>query len=228
MRPWFGRHLPRSVELYSAVSPNCIRQTWRHGRARRGWRTAMQVTNLRYSRLQICATGRAIICSLSHGLHSKAVRNREHRHKMKNGFPTLSGCGDSRKPEARLCWPSLRKTAAGCAPAKRLSGTGNEIRRRLKYPGPARLSTRERLKRQRQRHPLPTKRNPPSGAPRHPKRCRGPDEPCAPEALLKTWPGPPGSRRGPAAKPYCKWTRRGTALESRPGPRAGGPRRRTR
>src|SRR5215471_13635830 len=39
----------RSTELYSAVSPNWIRQTVENG-------CGPQITNLRYSRLQICAT----------------------------------------------------------------------------------------------------------------------------------------------------------------------------
>jgi antitoxin (DNA-binding transcriptional repressor) of toxin-antitoxin stability system len=39
------------------------------------------------------------------------------------------GCDGSRKRAARLCWQSLRKIAAGYAPAKRLSEICDETRR---------------------------------------------------------------------------------------------------
>lgn len=49
---WAGR----SAELHSAVSPNCIRLTVLELRARPDSRNAMQVANLRYGRVQLCAT----------------------------------------------------------------------------------------------------------------------------------------------------------------------------
>jgi hypothetical protein len=48
--------LLRSAELHSAVSPNCIRQTVEALPAPLVWRKAMQVANLRYSRVQLCAS----------------------------------------------------------------------------------------------------------------------------------------------------------------------------
>src|SRR5207247_6210842 len=48
--------VPRSPDLQSAVSPNCIRQTARKSRRPLENPAARRIANPRYSRLKICAT----------------------------------------------------------------------------------------------------------------------------------------------------------------------------
>jgi len=52
----------RSADLQSAVSPNCIRQTVRKAGDDQHWRGVTQIKNLRYIRMQFCATRRMPDC----------------------------------------------------------------------------------------------------------------------------------------------------------------------
>src|SRR6185369_16024771 len=65
--------VPRSADLQSAVSPNCIRQTARKSRRRLENPAARRIANPRYSRLKICTTFLAGARAFRRGVSSMLV-----------------------------------------------------------------------------------------------------------------------------------------------------------